>query len=886
MIDAAVELLARIRSFFNRSAAEEDLDAELRAHLGLATEDNIRRGMSPAEARRRALVSLGGLEQARQLHRESRGLPRLDAVLQDLRHGARTLRRDVGLTTFVTLIVGLGVGAASTVFSLADALLLRPLPFKDPARLVWISNGESANLSEQTVQVDNLQDFRAQARSFSDVAAFSPFYGAGDIWLTGAGEPERLTGVPVSGGFFRLLGVQPQLGRLFTAPECRWNAAKVAILSHTFWQRRFDSDPTIVGRAIRLDADPVMVVGVLPASFDFASMFAPGSRIDLFVPFPLSPETNRWGNTLGLVGRLAPGADLESARTEARLIGERMEAHRPQDRNHFHPKLSPLRERISGRFRYAALVLSGAVGLLMLLVCANVSNLLLARASVRQKEMAVRVALGAGRRRLIQQTLIESIMLSACGAALGVALAAGGTHVLARLQGTRIPLLNDVRLDMAALGFTLAAAVVAGILFGLVPALRVSGLAPQSALAQGNRGSTVGREQSWLRASLVVGGIAVACLLLTGAGLLMRSFIRVLAVDPGFETKDVLALRIDPDRGYSTLAEKASHFDAILDRVRGVPGVEAVGLTDALPLGHNYGWRTWPAGAKGQVYERGHHPEALVRIVDDGYLGTMGVALRAGRGFTAADDASAEPVIILNERLGRTLWPGQEALGRMVQTSGPDRRVIGVVGGVRYFGLEQDSGAEMYLPIRQVRAGDFNSVDLVVRGSLAPAELVPGVRAALRSIDPGLPLTDFRSMRELVERSVFARRSVVLLVGGFALFALILASLGLYGLISYSATQRKQEYGIRMALGASAADLQAGVLVHTGKLAAVGTTLGLAASWIAARALRSLLFGVGASDPATFATVAVILTTTALLAGYLPARRASRSNPIEALRVE
>ena len=884
MIDSALELFGRIRSFFNKRAREDELDAELRAHLDMAIEDNRQRGMSPAEARRCALVSLGGLEQARELHRESRGLPALDTILQDVRHGARALRRDPALAVFATLIVGLGVGAASTVFSLANALFLRPLPFKDPARLVWIANGESANLSEQTVQVDNLLDFRAQARSFSDVAAFSPFYGAGDIWLGGAGEPERLTGVPVSEGFFRLLGVQPQLGRLFSAQECRWNAAKVALLSHAFWQRHFASDPSIVGRAITLDADPVTVVGVLPASFDFASMFVPGSRIDLFVPFPLSPETNRSGNTLALIGRLAPEASLESARSEARLIGERIESHRPQGRNHFHPVLTSLRGRISGKFRYAALVLSAAVGLLMLLVCANLSNLLLARASVRQKEMAVRVALGAGRRRLIQQLLIESIMLSCCGAALGLALAAAGARALAHLQGARIPLLHDVRLDTAALGFTLAAAVLTGVLFGLVPALRVSRLVPQRALAQSGRSSTAGKDHSWLRGSLVVSGIALACLLLTGAGLLMRSFVRVLAVDPGFDIRNILALRIDPDRGYSTLAEKTSYFDTILSGVREVQGVEAVGLTDALPLGQNYGWRTWPARAKGQVHERGHPVEALVRVVDDGYLGAMGVALRAGRGFTAQDSASAEPVIIVNDTLARELWPGEDPLGRTLETSNQERRVIGVVGGVRYFGLEQDSGAEMYLPIRQTSS--FGLVDLVVRGSISPSDLVPRVQAALKSIDPGLPVTDFRTMRQLVERSVFARQSVVLLLGGFALFALTLATLGLYGLISYSASQRKQEYGIRMALGASAGDLQAGVLLQTGKLAAVGMTLGLAASWITARGLRGLLFGVGSSDPATFATVAIVLVVTAMLAGYLPARRASRSNPIEALRAE
>jgi predicted permease len=886
VIDSVWELISRLRSFFRKRGRDEEFDAELSAHLDLSIQDNIQRGLSPAEARRRALISLGGLEQAKELHRDSRGLPALDTILQDFRYGVRTLRRDAALTTFAILIVGLGVGASSTVFNLLNALVLRPLPFEDPGRLVWIANGDSANLSAQTVQVGNLLDFRAQNQSFSDVAAYSPFYGAGDIRLSGAGEPERLTGVPVTENFFRLLGVQPQLGRSFTTEECKWNAAKTAVLTHRLWENRFDSDPGIVGRPITLDDTPVTVVGVLPASFDFAGLFVPGSRIDLFLPFPLSPEMDRQGNTLALIGRLNPGANLQSAQVEASLIGERIQReHREQRRNRFRPKIRTLRDRVSGRFRSPLLLLAGAVGLVMLIVCANLSNLLLARASVRQREMAIRAALGAGRYRLIRQMLIESATLSCCGAALGLALAAGGTGLLAHLEGTSVPLLQHVRVDAEALGFTLLLAVLTGIVFGLTPALQVSALAPHSALKESSRGSTSGRGRGWMRGSLVVCEITLACLLLTGAGLLIRSLIRVLDVELGFETENVLALRIDPGRAYSTLAQKTNYFDEVLRGVHSVPGVEAAGLTDALPLGQNYGWRTWTLEAKGQVYERNQRPSALLRIVGDGYLETMRISLRAGRSFTPADNASTEPVIMINETLARTLWPGEDPLGRIINPGGgSERRIIGVVRGVRYFGLEQDSGAEMYLPIRQT--SDFTSVDLVIRGLRSPTELAPRIRAALRSIDPNLPATEFRTMRQLVDRSVFARRFVVLLLGGFAFFALILASLGLYGVISYSVSQRTQEIGIRMALGASAGNLQARILMQTGKLALVGMILGVAASWIAARALQGLLFGVTFSDPVTFAAVFVILAAVAALAGYLPARRASRLNPLDALRCE
>ncbi|MEX2260660.1 MAG: ABC transporter permease [Bryobacteraceae bacterium] len=886
-MDTLRELLARLRSFFRKQARDEDLDQELSAHLDFAIEDNIRRGMAPEEARRRALVSIGGIERAKEEHRDSRGLPALDTIVRDLRYAVRTLRRDAGLATFAVLIVGLGVGASSTVFSVVDALLLRPLPFDDPGRLVWIANGQSENLSAQTVQVANLLELREHSQSFSVVAGYSPFYGAGDIRLTGTGEPERLTGVPVTEDFFRLVGIQPQLGRFFTAEECRWNAPKAVVLSHGFWQRRFAADRGIVGRSIILDGAPATLVGVLPASFDFASTFTPGSRADLFYPFPLSPETNRSGNMLALIGRLKPGVDLRTAQTEATVIGARIQTGRREGqwRNAFHPNLSTLRDRISGRFRYALLVLAGAVGFLMLLVCANISNLLLARASARQKEMAIRTALGAGRWRLIRQMLIESVLLSCCGAAVGLALAFGGTSLLARLDGTNIPLLQGVQVDAAALAFTLAIAVLTGIVFGLVPALQASASSPHSALKESSRGSIGSRDRAWTRGSLVVCEIALACVLLTSAGLLMRSLVSILDVELGFDTDSVLTLRIDPGRAHSTHVQQLSYFDRVLHNVRSVPGVQAAGLTDALPLGENFGWRTWTLSAKGQVYERDRRPHALVRIVDESYLETMRISLRAGRSFTHADNASAEPVIMVNETLARTLWPGENPLGRLIRTSGDrDWRVIGVTGGVRYFGFESDSGAEMYLPIRQ--SGDFNTVDLVVRASRTPSELAPRIRAALKTVDPNMPATRFRTMRELVDHSVFPRRFVVLLLTGFAGFGLILASLGIYGVISYSVTRRKQEIGIRMALGASAGNLQRGIVAQTLVLALVGLMIGVPAAWMAARAIQGLLFGVTSSDPVTFAAVLALLVAVAALAGYLPARRASRLNPLDALRCE
>ncbi|HEY8458798.1 MAG TPA: ABC transporter permease, partial [Blastocatellia bacterium] len=757
-------------------------------------------------------------------------------------------------------------------------LLLRPLPFEDPERLLWIANA-GEGLSGVTVQVAQLQELRAQSRTFSDVAAYFPFYNTGDDKLIGAGEPERLTSVPVTENFFQLLGVRPQLGRLFTPEECMWNGPKAVLLSHSLWERRFASDPGIVGRAITLNDAPVTVVGVLPASFDFATVFAPGSRIDLYRPFPLSEQTDRWGNTLSLIGRLKPGMTIEAARAETQMIAERGNREHPE-RNTFLPKVSALREHVSGQLRSAMLVLACAVGLVMMIVCANLSNLLLARAATREKEIAIRSALGASRRRLIRQMLTESLALSLCGAAVGLPLAIGGTRLLSHLDAVRIPLLEEVRVDAGALGFTLLIAALTGVAFGLVPAIRASSLTLQSTLRESGRSSSQGKRHGWIRNSLVISEVALACVLLVGAGLLIRSFLRVLDVDLGFQPRSAGALRIDPGPQYSTQALRNSYFDEALRRAGSAPGVEAVGLTDSLPLGTN---RTWGAAAKGKIYRPENYPSAFVRIVSEGYLRAMGIQLRAGRDFSAADNPSSPRVIIINETLARVLWPGEDPLGKIMLVDG-ERQVIGVVRDVRHLALEKEAGREMYLPIRQTN--DYSSVTLVARGTSSLAAMASGVREALRPIDPNLPANDFRPIQDLVDKSVSPRRLIALLLAGFAGFALILASLGIYGVISYSVSQRKQEIGIRVALGALPGDLQRRVLMQTLKLAAVGMALGLAASWSLGRALQGLLYEVRPSDPATFGAAIILLMVVAALAGFLPARRASRLDPVEALRAE
>jgi predicted permease len=802
-------------------------------------------------------------------------------LLQDLRYTLRTLRRDAGFAVFAILIAGFGIGASATVFSVVNTLLLRPLPFARPDELVWIANQDVPGLSGQTTQVGYLLDLRERTRTLSAVAGYFAFYGVGDNLLSGRGEPERVSGVPVSDNFFDVLGVKPLLGRGFNAQESAWKGPKAVMLGHAIWERRFNRDPRIVGTAVVINDEPHTVVGVLPASFDFATVFAPGSRFDLYFPFPLSPETNRWGNTMAMIGRLKPGVTPAQAQAEVTALAPQMRREHPE-RNNFVGIVRPLADKVSANVRLAAIVLAGAVAMVMLIVCANLSNLLLARTAARQKEIAIRQALGAGWRRLLGQALTEGLVLSSAGAVLGLGLALAATRLLTQLDAVSIPLLRDVRLDMAALLFTVGVTVVTGVVFGLAPALQASGGGMTAALKDATRGSTEGRERAWVRSALVVSEVAFACELLVGAGLLIRSLASVLEVNLGFEPSRSAAMRVDPDGRVTTPDQARAYLADVLRRVGDAPGIEHVAITDTLPLGRN---RTWGAGAKGVTYERGKYPLAFVRVVSEGYPAAMGVPVIAGRDLTPGDMPETEPVMLINKSLADALWPGQNPIGQFI--SGPcakERRVVGVLGDVRHLSPEQPAGNEMYIPARQ--CNDLAGAYLVVRSSLPTEQVAGTIRRALAPIAPNLAGNDFQTLQQLVDRSVSPRRFTVWLLGGFAAFALVLASLGIYALISYSVNQRTQEIGIRMALGASARDVQARIVGQTLRLAAIGLAVGAAASWLLARVASGLLFGVTPRDPQTFLGMIAILTLVALVAGYLPARRASRIDPMIALRAD
>lgn len=884
---ALYALIASIRSVFRHDADDREFKDEIESHIEMVVDAKMRRGMPREVALREARLEFGGASALADAHRDARGLPRIEVLIRDVRYAVRTLRRDAALATFAILIIGIGIGASVTIFGVVNALWLRPLPFADAARLVWIANGTSDNLSNQTVQSGHLVDLKMQSQSMSAIEAFSPFYGVGDIRLTGVGEPERVTGVPITEGFLPLLGITPQAGRFFAREECLWGAPPTAILSHAFWKRAFQADPGVVGRSIVLDGRPTRVVGVLPASFDFATVFSPGRPADFFVPLSLGPETNRRGNVLALIGRLRPGVGIDAAASETATTAERIIANAPEvepgrRRNRFAPYLRPLQERITGGFYTTLAILAGAVGFLMLLVAANTSSLLLARASARRKEMAVRMALGAGRGHLVRQLLVEGLVLSVAGAILGLGLAVLGTGAIAGIQNVDVPLLQNVRVDAIAIIFTAAVAVITGVGLGIVPALQASGAAPIEAMNASSRGMT---SDGWARRAIVVSEVALVCVLLVGAGLLARSLEKVLAVQPGFVADRLVSLRVDPSR--TTLRSKEArnaYFEALLSEVRATPGVEAAALTDALPFGDNYGWRGWTVAAAERAADKSARRNGLVRMVDDRYFDAMQIPIKTGRGFSPDDRATSGLVVVISTGLAQALWPDQDPLHRFLRSSGRDYEVIGVVNPVTYFALERPTGNEMYMLLTQT--GDYETVDLVVRAVGEPTDVIPSIQAALKRADPQLPSIEFLTMADLVDRSVFMRRFTVRLVGGFAAFGVILAMLGLFAVISYSVQQRRREIGIRMALGAEPAAVQQQVLVQALKLAGAGLAIGMPCAWLSAKAIGGVLFAVTSFDPMTYGGVVTVVAVVTFCAAMSPARRASRIDPLRALRLE
>jgi predicted permease len=807
----------------------------------------------------------------------------IDVLRQDLRLTIRTMRREHALASIVILVLAFGIGSNVAVFSVVNTILLRPLPFRDPSALVWLAtNGGKGGLSNQTYTVSAFEEFQRHNQSFQEFTSYQTFFNSIRYKLTGRGDPVPLVGVQVAENFFPTLGVTPVLGRLFAPNECRKGGPAAALLSHHFWQRQFGGDPAIVGQTISIEATPadisgpVTVIGVLPSSFDFGAVFSPGMQVDFFVPAYMD-FWRTWGNTLAVLGRLKPGVSLSQAQAESNLLFPQLKAAHKEWWEDYKSTLFPLQGRVSGKLSRSLIVLWCAVGLMLLIVCINVSNIFLARALSRGKEFAVRAALGAGRGRLVRQLLTESLALTGAGTLLGFALAWAITTYLARQTHIALPLLATVRVDETALAWTVLLAMSVGVIAGLAPAFRIPRGNLQESLKDGGAGMSQGKRHERVRASLVVSEVALACVLLVGAGLLLRSFVRLLDVDLGFRPAQVAAIKIDVnDQGNAV--RRGPVLQQILERVRAISGIQAAGMTDMLPLDRN---RSWGMLSKENLNDGKPHT-AFVYVVTPGYLETMGMRLVAGRDISWSDGLEATRAVVINEAAARREWPGRDPVGQPVYGLGRgEKRVVGVVADVRESSLEEQASPHVYVAMMQFEP---EGAELVVRTPLPISTIEPAIMSVLRSLNPGQPRTQFRAIQQIVDHAVSPRRFLVLLVTCFAVFGLVLASLGIYGVISYSVSRQAQEIGIRMALGATSGRVQLSVVSQTLRLALIGIVLGGAASFAAAKAIASLLFQTEPADPSIFAGMVVLLCAVALLAGQIPARRASRIDPMTVLR--
>jgi predicted permease len=890
----------RYARFFGPDPAA-DVNEELGFHLDAKTDDLIRQGWAPDAARKEAERQFGDLRAVerigQRIGQKTEKRRRLGDYWTDLFHDLgytfRTLGRDPGFATVSLLILALAIGANVAVFSVVNTLLLRPLPFPRSNELVWIAPPPSTcGWSCATYSADAYEEFRDQSRVYQDITGYEAFTTPENFRLTGRGEPVPATGMEVIGNFFQVLGVQPAMGRLFTPEEARVGTVvknstggPVVLLANAYWRRQFDSDPAIVGKAIELNGTPVTVVGVLPESFDYGAVFSPGAKVDLFVPLSLNTE-RMWGNIVTLIGRLKPSVTVAQAIDDANRVAPELyfNVRYPQSRGQYRGSMVPvpLKNYVTGKLHRSLIALWLAVGAILLIAGVNLSNLLLARASGRAKDFAVRGALGAGRGRIVRQLLMESLVLSGAGAGVGLGLAFTVTRWLAHQGSLALPLLSTLRIDGQALGWTVSIAIFTALIFGLLPGLRVTGGNLQMVLKDSGAGAGLGRHHERIRGVLVVTEIALACVLLVSAGLLLRSFTKVLEVDLGFQPNHAASMNVEYDDSAPTPEaselKRAAVFQQVIARVSAIPGVQAAGISDYLPLGRNRSWDT-PV-PRGRVFAPGELPEPMVYVITPGFLRAMGIDLR-GRDFTWADDRNSERVIIINASMARRFWPGEDPVGKILMRGDEQDRVIGVVDDVHEESVESSLGAQVYYPCTQQGP---SSAQLVVRSSLPPVALAPTVLRALRELNPNQPAAEFRPIRTIVDHAVSPRRFFMLLVAAFAGLGLLLATLGIYGVISYSVTRQRPEIGVRMALGATAGRVQRQVLANTLRLALAGIGLGTLIAFIVARAIASLLFATSPWDFPSYVGMALALLLMALASGYVPARRASLINPMEALR--
>lgn len=805
----------------------------------------------------------------------------MEALWQDLRYGVRMLWQSPGFTIVALLALTLGIGANSAIFSVVNSVLLRPLDYEESENLLILSE-RSQVLEGMSISYPNFSDWRDQNQVFEQLAV----YRRQSYNLTGAGDPEYLLGGMVSASLFPALRLEPALGRTFTSEEDRPGGDQVVLLTHGLWQRRFGSDPNILGQTLTLNSKTYTVIGVMPAGFVFPN------RVELWVPVGQESGQQSWlerGNHPGLYGvaRLKPGVTLDQARADLDTIAVRLEQQYPQSNTGNRVSITPMLERAVSDIRPALLVLMGAVAFVLLIACANVANLLLARAASRQKEFAIRSALGAGRVRLVRQLLTESALLSIVGGALGLLLAVWGVKLIIGINPDGIPRASEISLDARVVFFTFAVSFVTGIVFGVVPAWYASKPDMNETLKDAGRGSTGGVHRQRFRNALVVAEVALALVLLIGGGLMIRSFYSLQQVHPGFEVSNLLTFQFTlPRDKYSEQQQRINFYRQVTDHIATMPGVESVGLATGLPLGNNGNQTSFTVEGQPEP-EPGQRPLTEVVNISPEYFNTMQMTLLKGRTFNEQDTATSPKVLVIDETFANRHWPDEEAVGKHVRFGGPGNppsTVVGIVRRVKMDGLDTDSNrVQAYFPYTQ---NTWNSMSVVVRTAGDPESLTSSLRQQVLSIDKDQPIYNIRTMQSIREEVMAPQRLNVLLLGIFASVALILAAVGIYGVMSYAVTQRTHEMGIRLALGARPADVLKLVIGQGMKVAIIGIVIGLTGAFLLTRLMSSLLFGVSATDPITFVTIAALLTIIALLANYIPARRATRVSPIIALRYE
>ncbi|MDB4965612.1 MAG: efflux pump, inner rane subunit [Myxococcales bacterium] len=870
----------RLRGLVLKRRREQEMDEELRFHLEMQTRENVAAGMSPEEARLAALRAFGGVEQVKEECRDVRGTRVVEWLGQDVRFGWRVLRRAPGFTAVAVVTLALGIGANSAMFSLVHTVLLRPLPFPAPNELVVVSTSHPGAPIDY-VSYPDLRDWRAGSRSFSDLAGVV----GQTVNLTGRDEPTRVRGSFVTANFLSMLSVQPALGRGFSAHEDEPGAERVVLVAHALWKSMFVSDPALVGKRLALNGQLFTVVGILPESFK------PWMEAEVFIPLCHYPNfsLDRAKTSAEVIGRLRPGVTADAAQAELATVARGLALAYPATNRDRGVVVRPLHSVLVEDVRPSLLLLFGAVALVLLIACANVSNLLLSRAVSRQREMAVRTALGAGKARLVRQLLTESLLLWGLGAVAGLAVARVGTDLLAAsplLPRSAGPVLV---LDYAVFGFTLALSFVTGLFFGAVPAMQAARTNVQEALKESGRGAgqTSGRRR--MQSLLVVSQIALAVVLVTGAGLATRSLVRLNAVDPGFQPDHLLTLEYRlPRNKYPTGAGQWEFHRAVVERVQALPGVRSAAVVRALPFSGNGNSTAFVLPDRPRP-PAGQEPQAEINVAHPRYFATMAIPLLRGRVFSDEDRADSPAVVVVNRSLAERFWPGADPVGKQLRLVGGlvdgERQVsiIGVVGDIKHQGLDDPRVPQIYAPQSQV---PFIFASLVVRTELEPLALADSVRSAIWSIDGDQPVWKVRTLDWLMDSSLRSRALTARLLAAYSAFALLLAALGIYGVISYVVSQRTHEIGIRMALGAPRGRIVRSVLRRGFVLAGWGLALGGAASAALARLIRNQLFEVTASDPLTFAAALALLASVALFACWIPARRATRIDPVTALRAD